>query len=187
MSRRDALLEQATDYVLDHGLIGLSLRPLAAGLGTSDRMLVYHFGSKDALVVALIEAISARSFDAIRAIEPARNVRGAVLRLWEAHTHGQLNRCQRFYAQAAASGLLGDDPYRATVRAADAEWSVALGDYLRACGAPPRRVPRIVRLVDAGIMGLHLELQVVQDRRELDRAVADLGAAAQHLADHVGP
>lgn len=183
MSRREDLLAQATDYVLDHGLIGLSLRPLAAGLGTSDRMLVYHFGTKDALVVALIEEIAERSFAAIRAIKPARTVHGGVLRIWEAHTHGQLNRCQRFYAQAAASGMLGDDPYRSYVTAADEAWSRSLGDYLRACGAPPRRVPRIVRLVDAGIMGLHLQLQVVHERRELDRAVIDLAAAAQHLAD----
>ena len=183
MTRRDDLLAQATDYVLDSGLIGLSLRPLAASLGTSDRMLVYHFGSKDALVVALIEAIAARSHESLAALAPARSVRAGVVRLWEAHTHGQLNQCQRFYAQAAAAGLLGDDPYRASVKAADETWSESLGAYFRACGAPPRRVPRIVRLVDAGVMGLHLELQVVQNLTELNRAVADLAAAAQHLAD----
>ncbi len=38
--RREQLAEQATDYVLEHGLLGLSLRPLAAALGTSDRMLL---------------------------------------------------------------------------------------------------------------------------------------------------
>lgn len=146
-------------------------------------MLVYHFGTKDALVVALIEEIADRSFAAVRELEPARTVHAGVLRIWEAHTYGQLDRCQRFYAQAAASGMLGDGPYRVSVKAADETWSAILGDYLRACGAPPRRVPRIVRLVDAGIMGLHLQLQVVQERRELDRAVADLATAAQHLAD----
>ena len=45
-ARRDELAEAATDYVLEHGLIGLSLRPLAAALGTSDRMLLYHFGAR---------------------------------------------------------------------------------------------------------------------------------------------
>ena len=50
--RRVEWTEAATDYVLEHGLIGLSLRPLAAELGTSDRMLLYHFGSKDELVAA---------------------------------------------------------------------------------------------------------------------------------------
>jgi AcrR family transcriptional regulator len=45
--RRHDLAEAATDYVLEHGLLDLSLRPLAAALGTSDRMLLYHFGAGD--------------------------------------------------------------------------------------------------------------------------------------------
>ncbi len=49
-SRRDEVAQAATDYVLEHGLVGLSLRPMAAELGTSDRMLLYHFASKDDLV-----------------------------------------------------------------------------------------------------------------------------------------
>ena len=183
MNRRDELLSRATDYVLEHGLIGLSLRPLAAELGTSDRMLVYHFGTKDALVVALIHSVTERSNAAVRALAPARTVRAVVVQLWKAHTHGQLDSCQRCYAQAAATGMLGDQPYRDAVRAADDVWTGTLATYLLGCGAPARRVNRIVRLVDAGIMGLHLELQVTQDPTESTRAVADLADAAQHLAD----
>src|SRR5690349_315476 len=53
ISRRAELTDGALRYVLEQGLVGLSLRPLAAALGTSDRMLIYHFGSKDALVTAV--------------------------------------------------------------------------------------------------------------------------------------
>jgi AcrR family transcriptional regulator len=58
--RRDTLLTGAIDYALDHGLAGLSLRPMAAELGTSDRMLIYHFGSRDRLVAAILEGIADR-------------------------------------------------------------------------------------------------------------------------------
>ena len=54
MARREELLDQVTDHVLEHGLIGLTLRPLAAAIGTSDRMLIYHFGSRDGLVSAVV-------------------------------------------------------------------------------------------------------------------------------------
>jgi AcrR family transcriptional regulator len=116
MSRRHELQEAATDYVLEQGLIGLSLRPLAAALGTSDRMLVYHFGSKDALVVAVLESVTERSNDVVRSLRPARTVRSGVVRLWRAHLDGQLDRCQKVYVQAAASGLLGAEPFRSAVR-----------------------------------------------------------------------
>ena len=66
-ARRDEVAQAATDYVLEHGLVGLSLRPLAAELGTSDRMLLYHFDSKDDLVAAVLRVSNDRSVGEIAA------------------------------------------------------------------------------------------------------------------------
>ena len=52
--RRDELLERAYRYVLEHGIADLSLRPLAAAIGTSPRVLLFLFGSKDGLLRALL-------------------------------------------------------------------------------------------------------------------------------------
>jgi AcrR family transcriptional regulator len=52
--RRGELLERAYLYALEHGLADLSLRPLAATIGSSPRVLLYLFGSKDGLVRALL-------------------------------------------------------------------------------------------------------------------------------------
>jgi AcrR family transcriptional regulator len=49
-SRRAELLDASYAYVLDHGLNGLSLRPLAAAIGSSPRVLLYLFGSKESLL-----------------------------------------------------------------------------------------------------------------------------------------
>ena len=67
-TRREELAEAATDYALEHGLIGLSLRPLAEALGTSDRMLLYHFRDKDDLVATILRTSTARSVESIRAL-----------------------------------------------------------------------------------------------------------------------
>lgn len=52
--RRAELLERAYEYVLEHGLADMSLRPLAAAIGSSPRVLLFLFGSKDGLVRALL-------------------------------------------------------------------------------------------------------------------------------------
>jgi AcrR family transcriptional regulator len=52
--RRDELLELAYRYALDHGVADLSLRPLAAAVGSSPRVLLFLFGSKAGLVQALL-------------------------------------------------------------------------------------------------------------------------------------
>ncbi|HZD65063.1 MAG TPA: TetR/AcrR family transcriptional regulator, partial [Acidimicrobiales bacterium] len=54
-ARRVELLERAYGYALAHGLADLSLRPLAAAIGSSPRVLLFLFGSKEGLVRALLE------------------------------------------------------------------------------------------------------------------------------------
>ena len=53
--RRPQLLAAAVDYVLDHGIADLSLRPMASSLGVTHATLIRHFSSKEALVAALVE------------------------------------------------------------------------------------------------------------------------------------
>ncbi len=53
-ARQTELLEAAYRYALEHGLGDLSLRPLAAAIGSSPRVLLYLFGSKEGLVRALL-------------------------------------------------------------------------------------------------------------------------------------
>jgi AcrR family transcriptional regulator len=52
--RRAELLDACYAYVLEHGVADLTLRPLAAATGTSPRVLLYLFGSKDDLVRELL-------------------------------------------------------------------------------------------------------------------------------------
>ena len=53
-ARRGELLEAAYQYALVQGLADLSLRPLAAAIGSSPRVLLFLFGSKDGLVRELL-------------------------------------------------------------------------------------------------------------------------------------
>lgn len=184
--RREELAVAATDYVLGHGLIGLSLRPLAADLGTSDRMLLYHFNGKDDLVATVLRVSSDRSVEEVRRLPPADGVRAAVLGLWAASTRGQLARCQRLYVEAAALGLLGQEVYARVVAESNRRWEEALAGYLEASGCPPDRARRAAVLLDAAFMGFHLDLPLSRTsaelRRELDAAVEDVAEAVAALA-----
>ena len=53
--RQNELLEAAYRYVLQHGISRTSLRPLAAAIGSSTRVLMFLFGSKDGLIRALLD------------------------------------------------------------------------------------------------------------------------------------
>lgn len=181
MGRREELLDQVTDHVLERGLIGLTLRPLAAAIGTSDRMLIYHFGNRDGLVSAVVVRATERGTQRIARLPAAPSVRSAVNRLWAAYGEPPLDSCLNVYVQAAATGLFGSEPYLSEARASNERWADALRDYLVRSGAPARRVARIVTLVDSALYGFHLDLAT--DRpEELARGVDDLARAAQALA-----
>ena len=66
-NRRSAVLTKAADYVLQQGLSGLSLRPLAKALGTSPRMLLYDFESKARLIHEVLAEIRRREASLLEA------------------------------------------------------------------------------------------------------------------------
>ena len=69
--RRDYLLEAAYQYVLQHGLSDLSLRPLAQAIGSSPRVLLFVFESKDNLVRTLLARARQDELEALAPIRTA--------------------------------------------------------------------------------------------------------------------
>lgn len=53
-ARKQELLDAAYRYVLGNGLADMSLRPLAKEIGSSPRVLLFLFGSKEGLIRALL-------------------------------------------------------------------------------------------------------------------------------------
>jgi len=70
LNKEDLLIAMSA-HVRSHGLSGASLRPLARASGTSDRMLIYHFGNKEGLITALLSHLADEIASALRAALPA--------------------------------------------------------------------------------------------------------------------
>jgi AcrR family transcriptional regulator len=117
---KDSLLPLLAGHVLTHGLGQASLRPLGRAAGTSDRMLLYHFGSKEALIADLLGFIArtyAATLDAT--LEGERPVtRGqAVARILK---HARSDAAQPFTAlwwEIVAGAARGEESYRAAAQA----------------------------------------------------------------------
>src|SRR5687767_13146003 len=75
-ARRQELLDAAVDYAVANGLADLSLRPLAAALGTQAPVLLHHFGSKERLVALIVRAVRDRSRSLGREAEAAEERTG---------------------------------------------------------------------------------------------------------------
>jgi AcrR family transcriptional regulator len=62
---RDELLARVVEHAAEHGLADASLRDVAGSIGTSHRMLLYHFGSRAGLIAAIVETIEAQQRDVL--------------------------------------------------------------------------------------------------------------------------
>ena len=82
-SPRQRLLDAVIAHVAEHGISDLSLRELAAAIGTSHRMLIHHFGGKDGLRVAVVHEVEARQRAAALAIDPSLPLDEAMRAFWQ--------------------------------------------------------------------------------------------------------
>lgn len=179
--RREAWTVEATDYALEQGLIGLSLRPLAVALGTSDRMLLYHFGTKDDLVAAVLREANDRAVVGISALAPSADLRTAVHDLWSVVRSREFEPCTRMYVEAAALGLLGREPYATVVREANDRWMKSLVAHLTSSGVAEPLAQRAATIIDAAFLGFQLDAPLEVGTTARKRAVVDLAEAVAAL------
>ena len=66
MDTRERLRRDCLRYFLRHGVANLSLRPLAAAVGTSARMLLHYFSSKEKLIAEVMAQVQTRLQDAFQ-------------------------------------------------------------------------------------------------------------------------
>jgi len=152
---RARLLDGCTRHLLDHGLPVASLRTLADGLDTSPRMLIYHFGTKDALVrEALIEARRRQRelFDTALRHRPGQDYADTLTAAWTTLTSEQAYRYVRLFA--AVHALPPDEvPWQQFPIMAVHDWLPTLEEGLRADGHPqPHTLATLVLAVARGLL-----------------------------------
>ena len=130
--QREAFLRGAVAHVQAGGVATLSLRPLAAALGTSDRMLLYYFGSRDALVHAVLERAGAGLLGALDEALPAGRVPPADLlaALWAVAGSGAAEPALRLYVEVLGLAAARSEPFATSARRLAQAWLAALVERL---------------------------------------------------------
>lgn len=150
-SRRAELVAALVDSLAADGIGRRSLRELAARIGTSHRMLLHHFGSREGLWVAVVAEVEARQ----RAIDAeVSGAAGDRLRAtWDRVSDPAWRDAERLFFEVYARSAADEAPFDGFARTAVTEWLDGLdGD------------PAEARLALAMIRGLLLDLVATDDR-----------------------
>jgi AcrR family transcriptional regulator len=167
------LLAATMDYVADNGITDRSLREVAAAIGTSHRMLVYHFGSKDGLMVEVVRAVEAEQLRAVSALsdDASLDALAQAARLAKRLTNPRLRRNERLFFELYAQALRGRGPAADLLPELVHVWLPALRDLSVRLGVPEHEADAHARLMLAVARGLLLDLVGTGERRAVDRAM----------------
>ncbi|MGK2947246.1 MAG: TetR/AcrR family transcriptional regulator [Acidimicrobiales bacterium] len=170
---RQALLDAAIDHVAGHGLTHLSLRGLAAELGTSHRMLSHHFGSKEGLWVAIIQEVERQQLAVMEELapEPGASLADTVRALWRHISDPALWPSERLFFEVYGQALQRRPPSSELLDGIVESWLGPAADLAVEHGIPPEDARSFARLGLAVTRGLLLDLLATEDRAGVDAAM----------------
>jgi AcrR family transcriptional regulator len=182
---RRRLLDAAIDHFGRNGIGDTSLRGIAEALGTSHRMLIYHFGSREGLLAEVTREVEARQRAVMAATYDADlPPLEAAAKYWEKTVEASLRYGPLFF-ELASHAMQGKEHASALRAELISAWLPSVTDLCRAIGIPERQAESHARLALGAARGLLLDLLVSGDREGVARA-ADLLNRLLLLSAEVG-
>ncbi len=180
-SSRERLLDAVIAHFTADGLADQSLRRIAEAIGTSHRMLLYHFGSRDGLLLEVTRAVEVGTRDRFAGIgdDAGGDTEELVRRMWAYVADPAQADFERLFFALYGRALQGDASTLPLLRHDLESWldaTVMLSDDV----GIPADVARVhARLGLAVTRGLLLDLLATGDRAGTDAA---LEVFARHYA-----
>ncbi len=171
-ARRAQLLERAVEYVCRQGLAGLSLRPLAKAIGSSPRVLLYYFGSKEALVIEIVRHGRGRQRAMMNQLELTDlSPRQVARTLWLEWSKPEWEPLTRLFFEVYVLALSDRSRFHGFLEGAVHDWLQTLEACTNLPGRTRAQARALGTLLIAGFRGFLLDLVGTSDRARIQRAV----------------
>ncbi|OBB88576.1 TetR family transcriptional regulator [Mycobacterium colombiense] len=161
--RRRQLLDALVAEFATGGIGDRSLREVAAAVGTSHRMLLHHFGSREDLLVAIVEDVERRQMGLLPGL-PADPAEGFAA-MWADLCRPELRESERLFFECYARAAAGEKPFARMIPGAVESW---LAEVEAVTDGPVD--PALARLGLAVTRGLLLDLVATNDDTGVDAA-----------------
>jgi AcrR family transcriptional regulator len=168
--RPKELLDAIVQYLIKHGLADLSLRPLAKAVGSSPRVLLYYFGSKEKMVMEVLAEVRKRQ-RASYGRAPAASFAEDCQAVWKQMSAPDSEPLFRLFFEAYGIALRHPRLYKPFLRATIEHWLRVIAGPLCREGYARAEARAFATVVVAGLRGFMLDYCATGDRKRLDRAV----------------
>lgn len=181
---KQRLLADTLEYLATNGVGDLSLRQLATALGTSHRMLIYHFGSKEGLLIAVVRTMEQRQRESFAELErdPDASPLDIARRFWQRLADPAMWPYERLFFEMYGRALQGDPCAAPLLDGIVENWLAPLTEWNRNQGVPSPAADATARLGVAVARGLLLDLLATGDRGGVEAAMEQFIAMAEQLS-----
>lgn len=172
-AKRADLLAGVVEYIAAHGLGDLSLRPLAAELGTSSRMLIHYFNTKEELLVQALATHRPDIAAVFAGVSDAASLRARLGEFWAVNIEGEATTSGRVQLQVLGAACAPRSSYGEYANAAIATFIGTLTDALRRIESIDD--PEVVAtILVSGLRGIIQDRLITGDVERTDRAARRL-------------
>jgi AcrR family transcriptional regulator len=170
---KEKLLNAVVEVALAGGITDLSLRAIAEAAGTSHRMLIHHFGSREGLLVEVIRAVEERQRAILGGLETGDEgvPENLALQFWEHLRSPELAPQERLFFEVYGQALQGRQWARPLLDGIVENWVGPVAATFEAAGASPATARIVARLSVAVGRGLLLDVLATGDDEEVDAAM----------------
>jgi AcrR family transcriptional regulator len=168
--RPEELRNAIVRYLIQHGLTDLSLRPLAKAVGSSPRVLLYYFGSKEKMLIELLAEVRQRQRAIYSEVQGASFGQACQI-IWKRMSAADSEPVFRLFFEAYGIALRRPQLYKAFLRATIEDWLQLIADPLCREGYKRGEARAFATIILAGLRGFMLDYCTTRDRKRLDRAV----------------
>jgi AcrR family transcriptional regulator len=170
---KEKLLNAVVEVALAGGITDLSLRAIAEAAGTSHRMLIHHFGSREGLLVEVIRAVEERQRAILGDLETdnAGVPENLALQFWEHLRSPELAPQERLFFEVYGQALQGRQWARPLLDGIVENWVAPVAATFEAVGTSPATARIVARLSVAVGRGLLLDVLATGDDEEVDAAM----------------
>jgi AcrR family transcriptional regulator len=168
--RPEELRQAIVQYLIKHGLTGLSLRPLAKAVSSSPRSLLYYFGSKEKMVVEVLGEVRQQQCVSYGDLE-AGSFGETCLAIWKRMSASDAEPLFRLFFEAYGMALRQPKLYRVFLRDTIGDWLRLIADPLCREGYRRAEARAFATVILAGLRGFMLDYCNTRDHERLDRAV----------------
>ncbi|MFI2184771.1 TetR/AcrR family transcriptional regulator [Streptomyces sioyaensis] len=174
-NRRTELLDAVVAHLIEHGIAGLSLRPLAKALEQSTYVLTYHFKDKSGLLAAVLDHLDQQDREALQkwaSQTPPGSPGAGILAFWHWQTRPEalplLRLNYEIFGLLSSRRISGHHPRMIE------DWIDFIAHQLMAYGRGARAARIDATLISAALSGLTQDFLITGDTHRIEEALSRL-------------